>query len=161
MESGQSTNQLTGNTAVPACAGKVWTERILRWALGILFLVAGAPKILHPDQFAEAVNNYHLLTMTGVNWMVIVLPWLEVICGIALLAGIAVRGAASLLVLLLVVFIIALASGIHRGLDISCGCFGTGESGKRVGYEEIVRDAAMLAAAVAVWVMSKSKTIRA
>jgi len=155
MEPSQTAGQLADGTPVPARDWKVWTERVLRWALAILFLVAGAPKILHADQFAEAVNNYHLLSMTGVNWMVIVLPWLEVVCALALLGGIAVRGAAFLLVVLLVVFIIAIASGIHRGLDISCGCFGMGESGKRVGYEEIVRDAAMLAAAIAVWVMSR------
>ncbi len=160
MDAGQSANKLANDPTVlagarPAPTWKIWTERGLRWALGVLFLVAGLPKIIHPDLFAESVNNYHLLSTAAVNWLVIVLPWLEVLCALALLAGIAVRGAAALLVLMLCVFTLAIISGLARGLDISCGCFGTGASGKRIGYEEVVRDGVMLVAAAAVFLWNK------
>jgi uncharacterized membrane protein YphA (DoxX/SURF4 family) len=52
------------------------------------------------------------------------LPWLEIICGTAVLLGIYERGALAILCGALVVFTAAIISAWSRGLDISCGCFG-------------------------------------
>ena len=151
MESSPSAHRVTPPAAAPAPdqpprpQWQVWTERALRWAVAIFFIYEAAPKVWHPDWFAESVNNYRLLPMLAVNWTAIILPWLELVCGIALLLGIAVRGAVGWVILMLIVFIIAISSALYRHLDISCGCGWSGPEGKRIGYEELVRDALLLA----------------
>lgn len=138
---------------------RLWTSRALRWVLGILFIWAGSLKIIDAPGFAEALSYYRLLPMPGINWTAIFLPWLEVVCGVALITGVCDRGAAAWLAMMLVVFIAALGYSIHRGLDISCGCFGLNESGKKVGFFEIGRNLLLLAAAVAVFLLGKQPSV--
>jgi hypothetical protein len=52
------------------------------------------------------------------------LPWLEILCGLALMTRILYRGGVMILTSLMAVFILATLVAKARGLDISCGCFG-------------------------------------
>lgn len=139
---------------------RLWITRVLRWVLGVLFVWAGSLKIIDAAGFAESVSYYHLLPMAGVNWTAIFMPWLEVVCGVALITGVCDRGAAVLVALMLVVFIGALGYSIQRGLDINCGCFGLSESSKQVGYLDIGRNLLLLAAAVAVFFLAKQPPVK-
>jgi putative oxidoreductase len=94
-----------------------------RVALGVIFIVAAWPKIAEPAKFAENIANYHLLPDDLINAMAICLPWIELICGAALVLGLNVRANLIVINAMLVVFIIAISMAIARGLDISCGCF--------------------------------------
>ncbi len=96
---------------------------LFRVVLGVVFLVASYYKVLHPDEFAQSIWYYHLVPGSLINLMALVLPWLEVVCGVALLVGVFYRGAVWLVNAMLVIFIIALWSAVARGLDIDCGCF--------------------------------------
>ena len=107
-----------------------WRELLgpcLAWAfrvtLGVVFIVASLDKLAAPEAFAVGIANYHLVPTGLVNLMAICLPWIEIVAGACLVAGLWIR--ASLLVVdgLLVVFIAAIALALSRGLDISCGCF--------------------------------------
>jgi uncharacterized membrane protein YphA (DoxX/SURF4 family) len=60
-----------------------------------------------------------------VNAMALILPWIEVVTGVALFLGIARRTAAKVLGILLLVFIAALGVNLARGHPVDCGCFGT------------------------------------
>ena len=71
----------------------VWGAVGLRLAIGAVLVYASVSKILHPDQFADAVANYRLLPPALVSWTAIVLPWLELITGVCLILGVAVTGA--------------------------------------------------------------------
>jgi uncharacterized membrane protein YphA (DoxX/SURF4 family) len=102
------------------------TQRIIAAVLGLLFLVTGFLKVLDPAGFAIDIQNYRLLPWTWDVLAALYLPWLEILCGGALLFHIAYRGALSLSALLLAAFIIAYGSTRPRGLDIACGCFGHG-----------------------------------
>jgi hypothetical protein len=51
-----------------------------------------------------------------------ILPWLELFCGLLLLARLWERAALTWLMILSVVFALAAGQGWVRGLDISCGC---------------------------------------
>jgi len=97
---------------------------LLRIFIGGLFVVAGALKVLDPAQFAADIDHYHLLPYFAVAPLALYLPWLEIICGFAAMAGTARRSALVLLLGLTVIFTIAVASAWIRGLDITCGCFG-------------------------------------
>jgi uncharacterized membrane protein YphA (DoxX/SURF4 family) len=108
-----------------------------RWLLGGLFIYMGLSKALHPVEFLKLVRQYNLTDESLLlNLVASALPWFEVFCGLLLVLGIAVRGAALLLVAMLVPFTILIlqrALGIQeaRGIPFcaikfDCGC-GAGE----------------------------------
>jgi uncharacterized membrane protein YphA (DoxX/SURF4 family) len=53
----------------------------------------------------------------------VVLPWLEAVCGLALVVGRYQKGAALLVSLMMVVFTTIILYNGYRGLDVACGCF--------------------------------------
>jgi uncharacterized membrane protein YphA (DoxX/SURF4 family) len=128
-----------------------WVSTAARLVLGAVLVVAGGLKVADPQASVAAVRAYELLPTglaTIVGWG---LPFLELVLGLLLLAGIAVRPAALTTALLLVVFVAAVVSAAARGLSIDCGCFGGGgpvPPGQTAYVSEIVRDVALLAAAV-------------
>lgn len=111
---------------------------LARWWLGIVFIYMGLHKALpHPEAFLKLVRQYDLVNHAVVlNMIGAALPWFEVYCGVLLLAGVAVRGAALNLVAMLVPFTlivlkralgIAATSGIpFCAVKFDCGC-GAGE----------------------------------
>ena len=94
-----------------------------RFVLGATFLYACMDKIIDPGAFAQVIHNYRILPDELVNLAALVLPWLELLLGLALILGMWLPGAAFLCNLLLVVFLGALTFNMIRGLDIQCGCF--------------------------------------
>jgi len=121
---------------------------VLRLALGGVLFYAGFLKLREGYAFAEAIANFRLLPAQGNQLLAVVLPWLEVATGLLLVFGVWVRAAGLLAGLLFVAFLGALATALWRGLDIECGCFGTG-SAARVGLKALAFDAAWLLAALA------------
>jgi len=126
----------------------------VRWGLGLVFLVAGALKLANPALFTTDIANY-LLFPTLAPLLAAILPPIEIVVGVALLAlGVTWRRAAALCAAgLMLVFTFAASSAFARGIDIACGCFGN-ESG-RIGWLTLARDVALLAAAVAVLVLER------
>ncbi len=102
-----------------------WLTVRVQFVLAAFFAVAGFFKISDPPGFAHEIHNYALLPGAAVNALALVLPWLEVVAGIALFLGIARRSAARVLGILLLVFIVALSINLARGRPVDCGCFGT------------------------------------
>jgi uncharacterized membrane protein YphA (DoxX/SURF4 family) len=69
-----------------------WLARV---ALGICFVYLGLNKALSPTDFLKAVHQYDSLKNTlYLTWIAALLPWFEVFCGVALLVGFWIRGAA-------------------------------------------------------------------
>jgi len=98
--------------------------------LGTVFVVAALPKIADPPSFAHMVYNYRLVPGGLVNLMGLVLPWFELLAGVALLLGIWRRTASAGIGLLLVVFVLAIGANLLRGNPIDCGCFDVTAAGK-------------------------------
>ncbi len=125
-------------------------DRILattRIALGGLFVYAAFAKIPDMAAFAGEIANYRAFPAPAVpllgSWVV----GLELFAGLALLVGIAARGAALVVSGLLVVFVAALSQALLRGIDLRCGCFGEAELAS---WWTVARDLAMLAGGLAV-----------
>jgi putative oxidoreductase len=118
---------------------------LLRLAVGVLFVTAGGLKALDPALFALDVQNYRLVPWTVAAGAALYLPWLEIVCGAALIFGRATRGALWIITALMFVFIGALISAGMRGLDVSCGCFGHGPDPHGVAMP-LVRDFGIVAA---------------
>jgi len=110
---------------------------LARWLLGAVFLYLGLNKALHPVEFLKLVRQYDLVqSWLLLNSIAAILPWFEIFCGLLLLAGVAVRGTAVMLIVMLVPFTVLVfrrALAIQSALAIpfcavkfDCGC-GTGE----------------------------------
>jgi len=123
---------------------------LVRVLLGFLFVLAAMEKIAQPEAFAKNISYYRLLPTGSINILAIVLPWIELLAGLFLLMGLVVRGSSLLITVLLGVFILAIGISIARGLDISCGCFGT-TSARKVGWTTLAEDLLMLAGALLVY----------
>lgn len=96
---------------------------LIRFVLGQIFILAAFNKIIDPAAFAESVANYMILPDFLVAPTAVILPWVELVCGLALVVNRLTRGAGLVLFLLLTAFLSGLAYNLFRGLDISCGCF--------------------------------------
>jgi uncharacterized membrane protein YphA (DoxX/SURF4 family) len=124
----------------------VWYCRVF---LAFVYLLAAWPKLLDPAGFAKALNNYQLLPDAFINLLAIYLPWLELFAALALLFAPPLRrGAVWLIAAMTVVFIVAIASAMLRGIDIDCGCFSTTGKGMRAGWLHELLDVALLAACI-------------
>ncbi len=97
---------------------------ILRLVFGAVFIWSGVAKLKDPISFTEAVRNFELIGDPFAAAAALFIPWVEIVAGAVLMAGILAHGALSVLNASLVVFTLALAVSWARGLDISCGCFG-------------------------------------
>ena len=130
---------------------------LLALAVGGVFVYASLSKIADPQAFAKIVYHYQVigpsasLGFVPANLLGVALPWLELIAGILLIAGLWRREAALITALMLAVFVVAVASALARGIDIqNCGCFALDASGRAAGWKLIAGDLALLAAALVV-----------
>jgi hypothetical protein len=105
--------------------------------VGAYFVYMGLAKAAAPADFLKLVRQYELVdTPLLLNSIAALLPWLEILCGLLLIAGIAVRGAALAIVLMLVPFTVVVlrrALALHAAghipfcaIKFDCGC-GNGE----------------------------------
>ncbi len=116
-----------------------------RLVVGGVFIFASLDKLQHPQAFAQVIHHYRMVPYEFLHPFAVFLPVLELIVGSALVLGIKQRGAALITLLLNLVFMVAIASALSRGLDISCGCFNT-DGGHGVGVSLLWRDALLLLA---------------
>lgn len=98
-------------------------QAILRIALGGFFLYASFEKIAHPAAFAKVVYQWQVTGPVASNLVAVILPWVEALAGVLLIAGLWRREAAVVIAAMLVVFLIAAGSVLARGIDVeNCGC---------------------------------------
>ena len=126
-----------------------------RLVLGGLFVYAGAVKVLEPLDFAQNVRNYQLVGQSLSFVAAIILPWLEILAGLALILGVWTRGAALVVTGLLVFFIVLTAVTMARGLDVDCGCFGS--LSRKSGWGVILEDLGMLVLGLALLLSPRKK----
>ena len=100
-----------------------WLELALRWILGATFLYASYGKIVSPADFAKIIYGYGLFPPLLINMIAIIVPFLELVIGLALILGIYPRSAALVVNGLLIAFIIILSINLIRGHEFNCGCF--------------------------------------
>jgi len=126
-----------------------------RVALGGVFILAAVGKIAGPQDFAQAVAGYRILPLSAVNLFAIIVPWLELLVGLSLWSGILIRSGVAVAAALNVMFIVAAASAMARGLNIECGCFTLSHAHERVGWAIIGRDLALLALCVPIFLTGR------
>ena len=127
---------------------------LARLAVAGLFLAACAAKIRDPEAFALAIHRYRLLPGEWVNLMAIVMPWIELTCGLAVLAAPArLRAAGALLITgMLATFTVAISLNLLRGIEASCGCFSTRADAAVSDGWNLVRNGALIWLSLAVMI---------
>jgi hypothetical protein len=129
---------------------------LVRWALGAIFLLAGALKIAQPGDFHSALLAYGVGAPDfAVRLTAVVFPWLEAFCGAALLADYWAETVRFAVALTCLIFVLLLGQAVLRGLDLKCGCFGAATTGW---FDQpstaLIRAGVMLLGSVWVWLES-------
>jgi putative oxidoreductase len=118
---------MMGNILVAAC----------RLLLGLIFVVAAAGKLAKPVQFMGDMAAYEMVPGAVLPWAASMLPMVEAVAGLVLLAGVPfafsrskrpvlgiwLTSAAWAVAGMLVMFIVALSVVILQGKSLDCGCF--------------------------------------
>lgn len=123
---------------------------ISRILLGGIFLWACWDKIMDPLAFSRAIANYQIVPAAMADISALILPWIELACGIALIINRWTRGSALITAVLMVIFMGALGYNMYRGMDINCGCFTLDEKAPGAMWLYLVRDVVFLALAIVV-----------
>ena len=124
--------------------------RIVDLIIGGVFIYSGVIKALDPIGFANDIDNYKILPWAIGVGLAFYLPWLEILCGLALIAWRLYLGGLSILTALISIFIVATVAAKVRGLDITCGCFG--HASKNWSFStHLALDLSLLAALIAIW----------
>jgi uncharacterized membrane protein YphA (DoxX/SURF4 family) len=132
---------------------------LLRLVLGAFFVFASLDKIASPAAFAKIVYQWQVIGPVPSNLVAVTLPWVEIVAGLLLIAGVWRRESALVIALMLVVFIVAAGSVMARGIDVeNCGCVSLAKAGaptawppawmKGVGWFLVGRNLVLLAAAL-------------
>jgi len=141
---------MEGRAGIKRVAG-----RLAAVSLGGVFVYAGTLKALDPAAFAGQIDGFRLVGRPVGAVLALFLPWLEIVCGLALILRRAYLGALSIVVPLGFLFCGVLASALARGLDISCGCFGA-SSGTPVALA-LIRAGGITLVALALWIPEMRK----
>jgi len=116
----------------------------LRLILAAVFIYAALQKIGKPLAFADEIRMYRILDLGPLLYiMAIVLPWIELFCGLSLLTGLLMRGSALILFVFNAVFLVAVSirtAGImgdegigFMSVYFDCGCgFGATHAWKKL-----------------------------
>jgi uncharacterized membrane protein YphA (DoxX/SURF4 family) len=145
---------------VRALASHPRVELLLRLLVGGFFVYASLDKIWSPAAFAKIVYQWQVVGPVPSNLVAATLPWVELLAGLLLLAGIWKRESALVVALMLVVFIVAAGSVMARGIDVeNCGCVSVAKADtgswppawtKGVGWFLVSRNLVLLGVALAI-----------
>jgi putative oxidoreductase len=113
-----------------------------RFFLGLLFIWAGISKIIDPINFSRNIHNYRLFSINISFIIAIILPWIELICGLCLVFGVRIKSSSLLISSVLTLFILIILITMSRGINVDCGCFGK-ESGT-VDWKLLIQDITLL-----------------
>ena len=126
---------------------KIWkiVALISRIIIAVVFIGAAVPKIIAPHEFAIAIFRYQVAPYPTVNIGAVLMPWIELVVGVAILFIPRMRDAAAVIIFgMLAFFAIAIMSAIFRGIDIGCGCFSVNPHAQTVGWLSIIRNIALM-----------------
>ena len=100
----------------------------LRIYIGTRSVQASIWKIVTPDKWLDNLAAYEIIPFDLVNFVAIIIPSVELICGIFLIIGLRTRAAAAFYGLFILLITMGITVNLLRKRQINCGCFSpTGE----------------------------------
>ena len=98
---------------------------IFRLILAGFFLTSAYGKLVDIERYSvDAVYNFGILPMFLARPFGLIMPFVELLCGLGLLFGVLTRLSALGIALMSLSFFIAKAIVLSQGRSIECGCFG-------------------------------------
>jgi putative oxidoreductase len=135
-----------------------WLLWSFRLVLAITFVWAGVVKFVDPAGFAGSLAAFKMFHEAWINVVALGLPPFEILAGLLVLTRRGLEVGSFSLVVTSTAFLIALLSGLARGLPVDCGCFGgTGPSTPLKVWIAVARDAVLIG--MAGWVYWRSHSI--
>ncbi len=138
-----------------------WVGLVARLVPGIVFLYAGITKIINIPLFTQSIRAYQLLPELWMSdILAYILPVVEILAAILLIAGLLTRGAAAVTLMMLVAFIVGIAWVWYQGISIDCGCFGDGgvvEAGDTQYPLKIAENVGM--SALCIWLLVRPRSL--
>ncbi len=101
---------------------------IVRVLLGAVLLAAGALKVGHAPDLAASIAGFRLLPAAITGPLALALPYVELLLGLYLVAGLFTRVVAAIAAAQFVLYSGAIASAVLRHIPANCGCFGPGDA---------------------------------
>lgn len=132
---------------VPSFLMHPTARRAAQITAGLIFLAAALPKIADLSAFAGSIHNFHLeavIPMAATNVLAMMIPWVELVAGLALVSGVRPRAGAYVYTALMVIFTIGVIQALARGLSFECGCFGKAGSAT-IGVKKVAENLVMMA----------------
>jgi uncharacterized membrane protein YphA (DoxX/SURF4 family) len=151
-----------GETKMNTAAGlKKWISHPIlllacRLFLAYIFLYAAITKMIDPQAFVRELLGYRVFPDIAINIIALGLPALELLTGLAIIAGPFIREAALWLVLLTIGFGGGMISAMLRGLNIECGC-GLPGGPSLVSWLTLLRDLGFLLPALLVYIFPQKQ----
>lgn len=126
---------------------------LLRLITGVVFIASGTSKIAHPSAFADSIALYGIVPPIIIPYVAIVLPWIELVCGILLAAGLRIRAASLLTFAMLCFFTALIGWNVAHGKSFECGCIPGLDAGpfSRIGLPLLGRNGILLVLTVLVF----------
>jgi len=129
---------------------------LIPYFLGLVFLAAAVLKIVDPMAFAFSIARLRMLPMLLVGPTAILLPWIELIVGLALFIPRMRIAAIRLAFGLLIGFTAILVVAHLRGTAAACGCFGSSDSFWNSPHVTLIRNIPLIALAQQ-WMRMRAK----
>jgi uncharacterized membrane protein YphA (DoxX/SURF4 family) len=101
---------------------------IIRVLLGGLLVAAGTLKVGHPAELASNIAGFRLLPADVVGPLALALPYIELLLGAYLIAGLFTRTIAIIATAQFLLYAAAIGSAVLRHIPVNCGCFGPNDS---------------------------------
>ena len=105
-----------------ASCAPLW-QVFLRWLIGVLLIWAALGKLANLQEFLVTLAAYRLpLPPAFLRGTAMVLPWMELLCGLLLIADLRTQAALMWSLVMFVIFAVCTGQAWFRGLKIACGC---------------------------------------
>ena len=98
---------------------------VFRLVLASFFILSAFGKLVDIERYSvDAVYNFGVLPMVLARPFGLIMPFIELLCGLGLLFGVLTRLSALGIGLMSIAFFVAKAIVLSQGRGIDCGCFG-------------------------------------
>lgn len=132
-----------------------WFWNAVRVTLGFLFLLAASGKLRDPVKFMGGMDEYGIVHGWALPLGAVAMPGIEWLCALLLLLAWRTRAAGMLVGGMLTLFIGAMASAMHRKLELDCSCFDLmGSDPSLLVHGPVVRDLALSGLALVFYFLS-------
>lgn len=101
---------------------------VVRVLLGGMLIAAGVLKVGHPAELASTISAFRLLPPDVAGPLAIALPYVELLLGAYLIAGLFTKTIATIACLQFLLYAGAIGSAVLRHIPANCGCFGPNDS---------------------------------